>query len=378
MRLKLEELRRVAKKTIKEEKNNALLREELFRLLGPAVMVSNNCDKVAEASNERLDLLESTGRRVDPSNVKLTVLLEASVNPSPEVRKLAARLLPVNMVSRLALDRNSTVRCAAARRLTSSQVQEVVRRHPGDDQLRDVLRHKKIIEAGLPPPEVDDEPFDMYGDRPLGAVAKSRGEEVTDGWYKRLAAKLFKEYGTNLEGQWEEILANRVAASYQNEKVDRERLLKAIYDCIEEREASVLDEGSLRSLAGRLRAAALLEEQVVMPVIEFPEDPLGALSEGSMSSADFVANAETVLRVRKSAVPAGIKKYRLGEGSRGETQVPVNATVPGGLNTRSEKVLDTYVKAWNDQQALRGEPYRISWGPHPSSVDMVGFALELK
>ena len=69
----------------------------------------------------------------------------------------------------------------------------------------------------------------------------------------------------------------------------------------------------------------------------------------------------------------------MGEGAHVETQVPVNGRIPGGSMTSTvEAALDRYVDSWNKRQALAGEPYKLSWGPHSTSFSMVGFNLELK
>jgi hypothetical protein len=385
MHLKLEELQRVAKKTIKEEHRLKGFRDELFRVFGPPVMVSTNYEKVAEAANEQLDIMEATGRGIDRSEFKVAVLVEAATNKSAGVRKLAARLLPERLAAKLLSDPSSSVRCAAAKRLPYSLVKEAVRRNPGDDQLRTIVRNKRLREAGLPNAKPVTEPFDIHGDGPLGDAAKTQSplDDMPDTWYERLAHKLCSQYGTNLEGQWEEILATRIVASHFSTtgvKLDRDKLLKAIYDCIKEREDKVIEEGSLSAIVRRLRKESLLEE-AVMPVLdEERNDPIADLLESSMSSSAFVEAAEKLFSVRKSTVPAGIKKYRIGEGHQAETHVPVKGHVPNGghVTAKVEQALDSYVSHWNNQQSLRGEPYRLSWSPSPMGIDLVGFHLVLK
>lgn len=382
MQLKLEELQRVAKKTIREEQKHAMLREELFRVFGPPVMVSKNCERVAEAVNEQLDLFESSGREVQRGSIKTSVLVEASASNSAVVRKVAARLLPVKMASRLLTDPSSTVRCAAAKRLPYETIKEAVRMFPNDDQLKTIVRQKKILEAGLPKPETVDEPFDMYGEEALGDTVKTKVSEkdLPDAWYDRLAAKLCAEYGSNLEGNWEEILATRVVASHYSTtgiKLNRDKLLDAIYDCIKEREEAVLGEGSLKAIAARLLRESYLDDPV-LPILEEKSDPVIDLLESNFSSAQYVSEAEKIFSIRKSTVPAGIKKYRLGEGSHKETLIPVNAKIPGGsMSVVVENALDRYVDSWNKRQALEGEPYRLSWGLG-AALDSVSFNLTLK
>jgi len=384
MHLKLKELQQVAKKTIKEEQKYATIREEFFRVFGPPVMVSKNCDRVAEAVNEQLDLSEAFRREVQRGSVKTSVLIEASISNSAALRKVAARLLPEKMVVRLLEDPSSSVRCAAAKRLPYEAIRESIKKFPNDDQLLTIARQKKLQEAGLPDPEEVDEPFDMYGEEPLGDSVKTHksDKDLPDTWYKRLAHKICSDYGGNLEGNWEETIATRIVASHYSTtgvKLDRDKLLNSIYDCIKEREDEVLGEGSLRAIARRLMKESYLDSSVMPIVEEDVRDPVVDLLESNYSTAQYVDEAERLFSVKKSSVPSGIKKYRLGEGSHVETLVPVNGKIPGGSMTSVvEQALDRYVDSWNKRQALAGEPYRLSWGPHGSGINMVGFNLELK
>ena len=62
-----------------------------------------------------------------------------------------------------------------------------------------------------------------------------------------------------------------------------------------------------------------------------------------------------------------------------ETLVPVKGKIPGGKITHLvEKALDGYISNWNGQQAMKGEPYRLSWSPNPMDAGSVGFHVELK
>lgn len=383
MHLKLEELQKVVKKTIKEEQRHAAIREELFRVFGPPVMVSKNYEKVAEAVNEQLDFHESTGRQIQRGSVKTSILVEASVADSAVVRKVAARLLPEKMAARLLNDPSSSVRCAAAKRCSYSVVKEALKRFPNDDQMKSIAKDKRLQEAGIPAPKAVEEPFDMYGEEPLGDAVRTKynDKDFSDEWYARLAHKLCTEYGKNLEGNWEETIATRVAASQfsvSGARIDREKLLKSIYACIKEREDAILGEGSLKAIAKRLLREAHMDD-AAMPVIEDRADPVADLFESNCSTAQYVEEAEKLFSIRKSTVPSGIKKYRLGEGHHGETLIPVNGRIPGGSMTSTvEQALDRYVDSWNKRQALAGEPYRLSWGPHASGIDMVGFNLQLK
>ena len=383
MKLKLKELQNVAKTTMKEERAVNNLREEIVNVLGPSVNVLGSHNYFASFVNDHLDVLESTGRFPHQGAIRTTTLIEASGSKFEEIRKVAARLLPKKFISKFLNDSNSSVRCAAAKRLPYSIIKEAVKFFTDDDQLRTVVQTKRLHEAGLPSPKIIDEPFDMYREGPLGNAVKTHSlDDLPDSWYERLASKLCKEYGTNLEGQWEEILATRVATSNfatSSSNIDRDKLLKAIYACIKEREDLVLGEGSLRSIVRGLRKKEYLDESV-MPIIDDHIDPVKELLEASLSSSAYVERAEKLFSVKKSYIPAGIKKYRIGEGYNAETEVPMLGRLPNGssITSTTEKALDVYVDSWNKQQMIKGEPYKLSWNPHPSSINMVGFNLELK
>jgi hypothetical protein len=203
---------------------------------------------------------------------------------------------------------------------------------------------------------------------------------MSDSWYNRLAAKLTSEYGTNIEGQWEEILATRVAMSSfasSGNKIDRDKLLAAIYAFIKAREDTVLGEGSLKSVCRRLRKESFLDE-AVMPIIEDDCDPIKDLVESKLSSSEYITQAERLFDVKKYAVPAGIKKHVIGEGHATETMIPVVGSLPAQLTALAENALDAYVHHWNYQQTLKGEPFKLSWSPHPMSAQKIGFSVELK
>lgn len=383
MHLKLSELQRVVKKTVEEEKKYLSLKNELFRVLGPPVVVNGDRELVANAVNEQLDFLESTGRSIPREDFKLSVLLESVSISSPSLRKIVARLLPQKHVVKLLEDKTSSVRCAAAKRLPYSMIQETVRRFSKDDQLQTIAREKKLQEAGISKPKVEDEEFDLYGKKPMGDSAKTfAGPDLSDAWYERLANKLCKEYGTNLEGNWEEILATRFASSYyatSGIKLDRDKLLKAIYSCLKDREDKVIGEVSLKNIAYKLKETAVKEETVVFNVVEENNDSVSELLSKNLSSKAFLEAADKIFDIKKSIVPPGIKKYRLGE-SRIDTYIPVVGTLPIGVTfgQNVENAFDTYVSYWNKKQELSGEPYRLSWSPHPAQTNKVGFNVTLK
>jgi len=384
MQLKLKELQNVARATIKEEKSLDSLRKELIRVLGPSIDIPGSNKKIVSLANEQLDLLEATGRFPREGSFKTSVLIEASSSDFSGARKVAARLLPANLVSNLINDPFSSVRCAAAKKLPSRLVEIAARRNPGDDDLQVILRAKKLAESGLPNPTEKEDAFDfdMYGKEPLGDVVKQKpGEDYSDAWYELKARDICREYGANIEGQWEEAIASRVASSAYSvgQRLDKDKLLKKIYDHLKEREDKVTKEGSLRAISSKLIKESYLDA-AVLPVIEEVQDQVKDLLESRVSSKTYIEKAEELFSVKKSLVPPGIKKYVVGENYDRFAKIPVLGRLPRGskFDSRTERALDAYVSHWNNMQSSIGEPFKISWNSHPSDDRMIGFRVELK
>lgn len=381
MHLRLRELQAVVKNEMKKEKSSNDLREELSRVLGPSILVSKKNEYVYEAALQQLDLLEATSRTI--GTFRTSVLIEASKMSSPAARRLAARLLPEKHAEFLAFDSNGEVRYEAAKRISYPLLREALKAHPSDHGLKELVRsRKRLTESGLPAPGEYVDSLEMYR-KPMGDTVKTRAlGELDDHWYEHEAQKICKRYAGNLEAHWEEIAATRHAQSHflsTGVKVDRDKLLQVIKDILEERNVSIVGEAmSLKQMAKLLRESAE-DDIAVMPIIEETKDPVKELLESNFGMSNYVSEAESLFSIRKSYLPSGIKKYRLGEGLSAEVQVPVLGEVPGkSIGANEERALDRYVDSWNQVQARSGEPYRLSWSPHPSGINLVGFNLELK
>lgn len=385
MRLKLEELARIVERTLNEERATEALRAEVVRVLGPSVVAEGKVERLAEAANERIDVLEMTGRasRLD---FKPSVMVKFMNHANPQLRKLAARVVPDRFVDRLANDRDHSVRAAVAKRLPVGAVREMLRRFPKDDGIRVIYKQKKLSEAGLPQPKVQDEPFDMHGEERLGdAVKQDAGPELSEQWYRDRAYRFMQDYGGNIEYAWEELAARRYAASVKataGVEIDEAKLLKAIKDLIKEREDRAMERDSLKETLAwlKLQEERELMSEAVMPIIEDVVDPVRDLVEGTLTPATFVEEANKLFKVREATLPPGIRKHRLGESDRHTQTIPVVGYLPHGAGFREldERALDMYCEAWNGRQALQGEPLRLEWSTHPDQVGKVSFNVVLR
>lgn len=375
MGLKLKELQKVVKSVIKEEKNAEHLREEVLKVLGPTILTSCGLERMAESANERIDILEATGREV--GQIRPSLLLKFVDSDSVEVRKLVARLIPESFLKMLSTDSDPAVRAVVATRSSSGLVHEMVRKFPYDDTLRAIGRSRRLFEAGLPTPEVQDEEFDMYGDMPLSdATDDTQHPGLTDTWYKTLALKIVNMYGRNVEEQWEEDTVHRYVDSMKSmgTDIDRNKLMDAVYDFLDQRNERVMAESSLKSIAQRLRN----EDMVVMPVISEAADPAKDLISSGYTTGEYIEKFEEAFSVKyaTSENPA----YRtLAEGAK-DVSHPASAMMPGSMSRNvDERAVDAYVNAWNTRESIRGSaPYRLNWTHDPEVVNMVNFHLELK
>lgn len=384
MRLKLQNLRHVVRRAKSETKLVEAFRLEVKRVLGPIMDTSVKLEALAEQVNDRVAVLTRTGRTAH-LGFQPGMIIPFANHSNYEVRSMAANLLPQNQLGRLANDPHSMVRSIVAQRAELTTVREMMRRFPRDENLRSIYQNRKVQalnEEGVPQPKVVDEPFDMYGEKLGDAVKQGEGPDLSDDWYITTAQKLFQMYDKNLEWNWEE---KAVAQLVQHTKsttgveIDAEKLLKAVEDYIEEREERALERNALKELASRLDEEALMVESTENLYTDH-SDAVSSLLESSLSSGEYVKQANKVFQVREAMMPEALKKHNIGERRMlsDVQKIPVKGRLPHGRSPRSldERALDLYVRHWNALQRQKGEPMKLDWNPHPSDVGAVSFAVK--
>lgn len=387
MRLKLDELQKLVKRTLDEGKAADAFKAEIGRVLGPVVVIEGKLSEVAASANDRLDVLEHTGRTG-------TVTFESSVatgyldHTDPEVRKLAARVVPEKYLGRVARDRNPEVRAAVAARLQLPQVREMMKLFPHDDQLRVIFKRKKaLVEAGLPKPETKPLGIDpVAGKERMGDVARTQpGPELGKNWYHEHAMRFMRDYGQNIEYAWEELAVHRFCASTKatsGVEIDESTLLKAVKDIIKEKEDRAMKHDALKETLSWLQGQDDQETlaEGIIPDMQEPEDAVTSLVQGRLTGEQYLEAASRLFKVQEGMLPLGIRKYRLGEGNARQTMIPVIAMLPHrhGFRAIDERALDTFCEHWTKRQALQGEPLRLEWTNHPSDMNKVGFTVVLK
>jgi hypothetical protein len=361
------ELKKVLKQTLAEEKAVELLREEVSHNLGPIVVTDVKLERLAENVNDRIDVLERTGRDGN-FGFKPSTLLRFAEHNSPEVRRLAARLLPERFAEKFVLDRDPAVRHAAARKVPLSTLKEMLRRNPSDDELHIIYRGRFLKEGA-------DEK--SIGERLKGVVKVPAAPELSNFAYQNLAKTAIRDYNTNIEGQWDEPWVARYCASMKATsgiQYDAKKLWEEIQKQLKEKDERTLERFSLKEVASRLFEGEDFED------VHEVADPIEELLESSLSAHEFVNRVNTLFKIRESIMPAGLRKYRVSEGRISEMSIPCTGKLPSGTRmcSRTERVLDLYASNWNDIQARRGEPIKINWTPNTMSIGSFSFNVELK
>ena len=370
MRLKLEELKQVVNETVSEERNVSVLRNEIERVLGPSVVKNVKLDQLAEETNYRIDVLERTGR-ANNVNFNPSVLLKFTNSKSVEARKLAARMLPENYAQKFKDDPNVGVRHAYARRTSIQNATKMLRESPDDHELKYIIKQKRIFESGIPQPKVNDEPFDLYGEKLGEKVKQQKGSELSKQWYSTMAHKFIQDYGGNLEGNWEEVLVRRYCASVRatsSVSVDESKLYKEILKQLSDKDDRTLERYSVNE------SFEVYNHGLAKDVI------YNKLLNGEHSSPEYLKIVKNIFSIKEMYAPSSLRKYMLSEGINQQFVIPCKGTIPGDgkITPMIEKVLDQYTKTWNNLQLTRGQPVRINWSPNPADNSGITFRVELK
>lgn len=385
MDLKHRELKRIAQAALNEKRVLTALRQEVKRVFGTSIVVEGRIEQLARRVNERLEVLSQTGREV-PS-FKTSLMARLANHGEQDVRQMAARVLPERFARKLMFDGSPAVRIQVAKRLPDEQLDEMVKRFPGDDLLKTYRRERELNE------EYDASSY-------FGRLGKADGvkisasPELTDQWYADQARRMVKEYGEYpsrmprmLERSWHPLAVKRYCASVKatsGVEIDETKLRGAIDDVLSELDDMYVSNEPLKEMIERLKEQVDREEllsEAVMPVLEEKvTDPVENLLEIDAGIAEYVTMAESVFGIKKTTLPSAIRKHCLQESGGRITEVPVLGTLPhgGAFREVDEKALDRYVRCWNEVQSMNGEPLMLNWNVNPRSVDSIGFELVLR
>ena len=365
MRLRLSELREVAKKTMDDRQTSEKLVSEIKRVFGARVDVGTGVNEVTECANYILDAMEQRGEALNKS-FDQKILIAAKTHHDPEVRRLSARLLPLSEAKSMIKDEDSSVRHTVARRLPSRIVLEAIRTYGDDDELNLIYQSKKITEAASKDVELK-----WTGD----SIKQQDYPELSEGFYDILARQFINDYGLTWQQNWPLAVKRYVSSvkATSGVDVDGKKLYEAIMSLYDQREEEIED----KTKSQLRETIEYLSTQ--MEDLDESVDVVDELLRSNLGATDFIDRVYDVYAVKESYLPPAIKKYRLGENEGVVTLIPQRARTPHGkaMNERDEKVLDRFVEAWNKRQALASEPLKLEWYISPMDAASVGFTIKL-
>jgi hypothetical protein len=350
MRLKLSDLQKVVKETLQEKQYSEAFCNEIKRVFGPAVVVNDNLESLVEAANERLDIMEYTGR--GSVNFSRKIALCMSSHESPEVRKFVARVLPENASTTLLFDPVAGVRLAAAKKAKREVLEEAVKKFSKDVALNDLFEEKKKEKVSA----LD------------GAVHHENEDMLSDDWYESVARKLIQDYSRTLDTTWQSSAVKQFCSSTRAStrlQIDPSKLMDKMSELLKKHDE------------------ARQEYLEIKEGVEFQDansnDPIEDMMNENLSPQLFIDRCNLIFEIRYAEIPSSIMKFKIEEGLNVK-KIPVSCTLPhkGAPRRIDEVALDAYTKRWNEKQKMNGEPFKISWAPHPDSIDKITFKMELK
>jgi hypothetical protein len=350
MRLKLSDLQKVVKETLKDKQEAETFCNEIKNVFGPSVIAKDDLRSLAEAANEKLDVLEYRGQ-LNTVNFSRKIAMSMSSHELPEVRKLAARVLPENASAIFLFDNDSSVRLAAAKKAPMKVLEEAKKKFPKDDALNDLFEEKKK----------------EYLNAVEASASHNNEDMLSDSWYEGVAKKLIQDYGRTLDTTWVGSAVKQYCSTVRATTrlpVDQLKLIEKMKELLDAHDEA---------------RAEYLEINESFDYQESDQDPVDDMMKQTLSPQTFIDKCNEIFQVKYSSLPPAIMKYKLQEGFS-LNKIPVFCTLPhGGAPRRiDELALDSYVRHWNDKQKIKGEPFKINWDLHPDSINKITFKVELK
>lgn len=365
MRLKMKQLQNAVKKTVNENKATVVLRNEIARVFGPIIDTNQHIIDLARAVNERVSVLNNTGRSY--GLVKPSALLNLMRHNSSDVRKMVALLIPESFLHQMSQDKSHIVRETVARRAPLKVVKEIVRSNPLDYGVIDTYRDR-LLEAKEALSVSSDDAYIPTGD----SIKMLDIPDLTDEWYRDRAIDMIDMYGKGPEFGWEEKAVSALCKhtkAISGVEIDYDKLLNTVFDVIEERDDQIVN---LKEISARLRYEDEIEslnETAIMPALpEEVYDPVVELYESrDLSDKTYIEKFNNLFNVKVSHLPTHLKRQRILERLDTKMLVPQSARMPfnDSVNLEHESALDRYVDAWNTVN--RRQNLMINWA-HDTSV----------
>jgi len=377
MKLKLKQLQNIVKDAVNQEKNVEALKIEAKRVLGPILDVNVKLVDLAESINDRVDVLELTGRQ--RNSFKTSTIIKFMKHKHPEVRSMAARLVPESYMNSMNSDPSSKVRMIVAKRASLNVVKEMMKKFPNDDQIRMIYsqRHRELNEGSE-----NDDFLHIYDEEALGDAGKTydiNDDDLSETWYENKARELYADHTRHgeIDVNWNRIVnafcENSRATSLV--EINKKKLSDAINTIIKDKDDKLIGE-----TFDRFDFQVLKEHSSILafPVIEELIDPVGDILNET-HDLNKVDKIKDLFKITETKVSASIKRSLIGESYR-TNMVPNRGMLPHkrGIRFIDEQALDLFVESWNSRQIAKYEPFKISWNQDPANQSVIIFTLDVR
>jgi len=330
-RLKIGQLETVVKHTLAENKFTQSILNEIDQYFAGNVWTKGGLERVIVEANERLDVLEKTGK-LPKQRFKTSLLLKLMESKSANCKKFASRLLPESLLKKFVNDRTHEVRIVLAKRLPLKEAKNLQTLW-NNDQVEHIIKDRELIA------ESDAyKPLELYSGKLGDIVKQSVDADLGDEFYHTLALKMVYEFDREIEQGWEEKVVKNYCAHMKvttGVEIDAEKLLDEIFSIIDEKEEQSLEE-------------QLIFKQINIVVENCDVDPAKEL-------LTIDANSKFANQFNKLYKAKG---KQIGEGI-----LPSKCTLPTNtLRYVDEQNLDRYVSIWNRRQLIESaEPLKMNW-----------------
>lgn len=349
MKLRLKDLDLIVKNELSLPTVTEAFKAEVRRVFGPSILIEGReINEVSRDVNDHVEIMRRQDKELP--RFSQTILQSLVTHSHPEVRRAVANLAQTSVAQKLMFDRDANVRNAVAHRLNTSQLSEMIRRFPKDDELGVFYVEKVLNEAA--PKKKDREYL-----------------EFSDEWYKSKAYNLIQDYGHNhVNSGW---VAPAVRAYCNGQSsfglhIDPQKL----FDCVVE----LLDEYSEK------------HQKITVPVglkskqVSFkPQDPYHVVNEGKARL--IRENVLVEFRDQYSVVDDLLDVSdlsTLSENILTTIKIPVVCATPGNrpINEVDERNLDKFINAYNTRFKIQDIPLKLEWTPSIHQDGIVGFLLK--
>ena len=351
MKLRLKDLDLIVKNELSLPSVTEAFKAEVRKVFGPSIVVEGRgINEISKDVNNIVEVMIKQGREVPVFDHN--VLRSLVTHSHPEVRRTVANLGQQGSLQKLMFDKDQYVRLSVGKRVSTTQLSEMVRKFPKDDELG-VLYVQKVLNEAAPKKKEK-----TYAD-------------LSDEWYKSKAYNIVIDYGRNHVDTgwiWPAVRAFCNHQSSFNIHLDPEKLGEAIVEVLTD--------------FNKDKPALTFNQSRAKNVNFDPQPALHTMNESAAPIRhDIIREFTRIYKVVDDVLDISelnclSESYDI----LSTIKVPVVCATPGKrpVNEVDERNLDKFVSAFNTKFEIQSIPLKIDWAPSIDQNGVVGFFLKGK